>query len=223
MAPLGPPSPGGIALVVLVGLLWGCAGPVKDLHPPGEGEAASSVYVVNHGWHTGIVLRRDDFPEGIWPERNDFVDSEYLEVGWGDADFYRAEEPTWGLALKAAVWSASSVLYIVGLGHPPDRFLPPEDRVEVRLSARGLSELAAFIAMAYARDESGRAILVGPGAVPNSRFYLARGTYLLLNTCNTWVARALRAAGCPITPLYAVTAGNAMFQARRCAGALRSD
>jgi uncharacterized protein (TIGR02117 family) len=208
-------------LVALAGLLWACAGPVAGLYPPAGGEPTRSVFVVDHGWHTGIVVRREHLPDSVGAERNDLADSEYVEVGWGDADFYRAEQPTSSLGLKAAVWSTSSVLYVVGLDQPPYRSLDPAHCTEVRLSARGLSELDTFIAMTFARDERGEVIELGPGPAPNSRFYLAKGTYSLLNTCNTWVARALRAGGCPITPLYAVTAGNVMFQAGRCDGTAR--
>ena len=56
---------------------------------------------------------------------------------------------------------------------------------------------------------------LGPGQAPVSRFYPARERYYLWRTCNTWTARALRAAGVPITPLYAITAGNVMYQARQ--------
>ena len=31
-------------------------------------------------------------------------------------------------------------------------------------------------------------------------------------TCNKWVAQALRSAGCPITPFYALTADNVIYQ-----------
>jgi hypothetical protein len=34
----------------------------------------------------------------------------------------------------------------------------------------------------------------------------------MLTTCNVWTARALRAAGFPITPVWALTAANVMFQ-----------
>jgi Protein of unknown function (DUF2459) len=49
----------------------------------------------------------------------------------------------------------------------------------------------------------------------DSKFYSARGRYHLLYTCNTWIADALRAAGLPITPVYAMTAGNLMWQVSR--------
>jgi hypothetical protein len=39
---------------------------------------------VSHGWHTGLVIRRADIPEGIWPEPHHYADPAYVEVGWGD-------------------------------------------------------------------------------------------------------------------------------------------
>jgi hypothetical protein len=44
-------------------------------------------------------------------------------------------------------------------------------------------------------------------------FYLAEGDYSLFNTCNTWVTKALQAAGLPIRP--ALMAAGVMRQARR--------
>ena len=125
-------APTVIGLLVFSALLAGCAGALQGLYPPAPGELVKPVYVINHGWHTGIAVRRADIPQGVWPEHGDFADFEYVEVGWGDRDFY-----------------------------------------------------------------------------------VARDKYFLLRTCNTWTARALRSAGLPITPLYAVTAGNVMGQARR--------
>ena len=30
--------------------------------------SAETLYVVNHGWHTGLAIRRGDIPDGVWPE-----------------------------------------------------------------------------------------------------------------------------------------------------------
>ena len=47
----------------------GCLGAVEGLYPPGADESARSVYVVNHNdRHTGIVIRRGDIPDDLWPE-----------------------------------------------------------------------------------------------------------------------------------------------------------
>ena len=205
-------------LLALAVLSSGCVGPVHGLYPPREGESVTVVWVVSHGWHTGIVVRRQDVPGGLWPQLRDFADSELVEVGWGERDFYMAPAGTSGMALKAALWPGSSVLHVAGLSDSVERLFPASAVVEIRLSRRGFEKLAAFIQDAYATDEAGGAIRLGPGQPANSRFYLARETYHALKTCNVWTARALHTAGCPITPLYAVTAGNVMYQAAAFCG-----
>jgi hypothetical protein len=44
-------------------------------------------------------------------------------------------------------------------------------------------------------------------------FYLAEGNYSLFNTCNSWISRALQAAGLPIRTV--LWAGAVMSQAER--------
>ncbi|MBI2162013.1 MAG: DUF2459 domain-containing protein [Candidatus Rokubacteria bacterium] len=156
-------------------LAAGCVGPVQGLYPPGEGESVRSVWVVNHGWHTGIVVRRQDVP------------------------------------------------HVAGFSGSAERLLRALDVVEIRLSSRGVEKLAAFIEAAYATDAAGAMIPLGAGQHAGSRFYLAREKYHALKTCNVWTARALRAGGCPITALYALTAGNVMYQAAAFCGGSRSE
>ena len=93
--------------------------------------------------------------------------------------------------------------------------------VELRVSRAGLDALVRFIDAAHARGGETRATRLGPGLYGDSAFYPAEGRYSLLNTCNTWTAAALRAAGCPADPARTVTASGVMQQVRgmRC-GAL---
>jgi uncharacterized protein (TIGR02117 family) len=205
-----------LLLWALGALAWGCAGPVTGLWPPAPGEPVRAIAVVNHGWHTGIVVSVKEIPEGAWPGHRDFPGAEYLEVGWGDHDFYQAPQASLWLAVKAAFWPSPSVLHVAAFRGPP---WPGAERVEIELTEAGFSRLLAFIEAAYARGETGGPVPLGQGQTAWSRFYLGRERYFLLRTCNTWVARALRAAGCPITPLYALTAGNLMSQAGRCRAA----
>ncbi|MBI4271536.1 MAG: DUF2459 domain-containing protein [Candidatus Rokubacteria bacterium] len=207
---------------VLVGLVlaWlasGCAVPIAHLYPPSPGEPTVPVWVVRHAWHTGLIVRRADVPAGVWPTRDDLPGSAYLEVGWGDRNFYQAPEGTLWLALRAALWPTDSVLHVVAFEAPPEHFFAGSDLVEVALSTRGFQRLAAFVADAHATDDRGGAVGLGPGRYGASRFYLGRERYLL-TTCNVWTARALRAAGLAITPAWALTATNVMFQVRRAAG-----
>ena len=209
-----------VAQLTLVGLVVfsvaaiGCVKSIEGLYPPAPAEQATPIYVINHGWHTGIAVRRANIPDGVGPEHADVANSEYLEVGWGAREFYMAPEGTLGLALKAVLWPSPAVLHVVGFDGPVQQFFPQREIVEILVSDRGFQRLAAFIGDAYAKDGSGRKIVLGRGQYANSRFYAAREKYSLLKTCNTWTARALRSAGLPITSLYAVSAGNVMDQIR---------
>ncbi len=187
-----------------------CAQSLSTLPGP-DGERTTSVYVVRHGWHTGIILRSRDISTVSWPEHADF-DSEYVEIGWGDRDFYQAPKGTSGLALKAAFGRTRSVLHIVGFDERPERFFPGREIVEIKVSAGDFDRLSTFVHAAYARDSGGHTLPLGPGQYPNSRFYAAVERYSLLRTCNQWIARALRSAGCPMAPASAITAGSLMRQ-----------
>jgi uncharacterized protein (TIGR02117 family) len=185
------------------------------MYPPGPDAPTEPVWVIDHGWHTGLVMGRSAIPAGLLPEQDDFPLARALEVGWGDADFYRASEPGIWAALRAAVASRASVIHMVGLPTRPEEIFAGSGIVQIRLSRPGFEALVRFVDDGFDREGRPRAAMLGRGLYGTSAFYPARGDYHLLHTCNTWIARALRAAGVPITPVYAMTAGNLMWQVRR--------
>src|SRR5262249_54407878 len=89
------------------------------------------------------------------------------------------------------------------------------DVLEIRLSRPGFEALAQFVDNSFDREGQRAASRRGPGLYGDSAFYAARGRYHLWHTCNTWVADALRAGGLPISPFYAMPAGNLMWQVSR--------
>jgi hypothetical protein len=189
----------------------GCLGPVKSLYPPAPGEMARSVYVVNHGGlHTGIAVGWADIPTNLWPAKNDYPNARYLEVGWGDDDGYRKPLTPW-IVFKALCWPTRSVLQLDGFTNSlAENFNDPGYAIiEIKLSERGFEKLCGHISRTHALDETGQAICLGDD------WYRARGKYCTFKTCNTWVASALRAAGCPITPAYCITRGPLLYQARK--------
>jgi uncharacterized protein (TIGR02117 family) len=205
-----------VALVAGV-VATACLGPIQDLYPPRPDEATVTVHVVRHRWHAGLVFRRDEIsPAAAWPEPARLPAGRYLEIGWGDRAFYQSPEAGVGLALEASFASKGSVLHVAGFDRPPAEYFAQSEVIAIALTTRGAEAVARFVSAAYARDAAGAPIDLGPGLYPGSRFYAATGRYSLLYTCNRWIAEALRAGGCPITPLWALTAGNVAFQARRC-------
>lgn len=202
-------------LAVICTALCACAGPeIKIDLPSGPDEPVKTIYLANHDGHAGISIRRNDIPDAIWPEKSDFPDAEFLEVGWGDRDYYQMQNHHWTVAVKAALLPTASVLHIAGFNEPVPAYFPYSEIIEIQLTEPGFERLSHFIATSYARDSAGNNVPLGAGLYDNSRFYLSRETYHIFNTCNVWVARALRTAGCPITPAAAITTNNLMSRAR---------
>lgn len=181
---------------------------------PEPNETTKTVYLVSHGWHAGIVVRRADIPDAVWPEKWDFPASEFLEVGWGDRDYYQTPDPHWGITLKAALLPTESVLHIVAFSGSVLAYFPRSEIIEIQLSESGFERLCRHISASYSRDPAGNSVPLGPGLYGVSQTYLSTETYHLLNTCNVWTARAIREAGCPITPASTVTVDSLMSRAR---------
>jgi uncharacterized protein (TIGR02117 family) len=214
---MGRMLPSSLTCLVLVAVLLGsagCATPGPPLYPVSAQEEPQYIYIVRHDWHTGLVVKYDDIDARLWPEKDDFPEARYLEVGWGDRDFYQAARAGVGTLLQAAVKSPASVLFVIGLPTAVTRYFPHADILEIPLSRRGLEELVRFIHATYKRDNTGQTIPLGPGHNhQHSMFYLAEGDYSLFNTCNTWISKALQAAGLPINTV--LRAGGVVSQAQR--------
>ena len=196
--------------IPLLFLVTGCLGPVRSLYPPAPGAVTRSVYVVNQGtWHTGITLESKDVPGHLWAVKQDYPNARYLEVGWGDHDAYTKDLTCW-IAFKAAMWPTRSVLQLDAFASSLDENFgdPRTTIIEIKLSEAGFERLCKFIGDTHVLDEHGRPVALGDD------WYRARGKYCVFNTCNTWVAKALRSAGCPITPSYCISRGPLLRQAR---------
>lgn len=184
-----------------------------------SGAAASSrtIHLVSHGWHTGVVIRLADLPPGAWPESAALPRAEYVEVGWGDREYYQAADPGTWQALKAAFVPGPSVLHLVGFRLPVEQYFPASEVIALPVSDAALGQLVAHIRRHYARDASGAPIPLGVGLYGESAFYESVGDFHLFNNCNTWTARALRIAGIPMASH--LTARELMDEARQIAGA----
>jgi uncharacterized protein (TIGR02117 family) len=183
--------------------------------PPDAATPAHRIYVVNHGWHTGLVVKADELPPAARPPASVLRQAPYIEMGWGDEGFYRAQRITPELVVLAIFWPTPTILHMVAVEGEVAHYFGESGLIAVDLSEEGHRRLCDFIANSYQRDAWGDPIDSGPGIYGASRFYRAAGSYYFPNTCNKWTARGLRAAGCPITPCYAIRAENVFRQTRR--------
>lgn len=176
---------------------------------------------MDHGWHVGLAVKTGEVSPGAWPEVSSVARFRWVEVGWGDGEFYPAASPSIGLALRAAFASTTSVLHVAAFDGSVEMFFPRSPLVELRLSPEGFDRLSRFVHDAYATDPAGSPIILGPGLYGSSVFYRARGRYRWFNNSNQWTARALRAGGCPITTGLALNAGTVMREASRLGRTVR--
>lgn len=197
-------------LLLLCGLLLiGCTG-LAPLPATVAGPLESEIHVVSHGWHAGIVIRRADIPDKAWPEKKDFPDAEFLEVGWGDRDYYQARDPGLGTTLKAALWPTASVLHVAGFRGSVAGYFPNSTVIAIPVSRTGLHALIEYIDATHERRGRHPSPPLGSGLYGDSRYYPAHGSFHLFNNCNRWTARALRAAGLDVSD--SVTVGGLLAQ-----------
>jgi len=198
-----------------IALLAGCAKPVSTLYPPDPDRTDNkTVYIVNHGLHTGIILAKKD-ADPYMHSFDDFKNARYVEIGWGDETYYQAEKKTLWMATRALFWPTDSVLHVAALQTDPVAYFSNSEVVQLKLSKTGFIRLAEFIDNSFALNKKREIIKLGSGLYGASRFYRAEGSFHLFNNCNTWSARAIRSSGFPISTFYVFTGSNVMYQLKR--------
>ena len=201
-------------LALMIVFIAGCtAHEGSPRNDPGEAPR-KAFQVVKHGWHVGIVVDQDEMASRVPLLGEDFSGADHLEIGWGDARFYQAAEPSTGLALRAALWPTASVMHIVGFSREPAHYFSTSEVVNICVSRSGYQKMLDFILDSFERRPDGEVIPLGPGLYGNSRFYRAKGSFHLFNTCNTWAAQAVAATGLPVSTSV-ITAGGLVSQLRR--------
>ena len=204
-----------LALIDLLLLLTAaCSAPIMEADLHADGENAKRVFVVHNNWHAALVVRKADLAEGTVPEQDHFPEAEYLEISWGDRDYFPATEEGIGLALRAAFWSRGSVLHVVGVKGGVNDYFTEGEIIEIAVSREAFGRLSEFVSSSFSRPDPSIPAQSRPGLVPYSRFYPAAGRFSILRTCNTWVAETLRSAGLNISPGYVITAASLARQLR---------
>lgn len=184
----------GYLLIVLVGLI-----PVNnDFRQPDDG---IRIYVVSNEVHADIIMPvRTDLID--WSE--EFKDATFgsetygyshVAIGWGDKGFF-LETPTWSefkisTAANALLLPSSSCLHV---SYTNPEFHP--EAASVVVSKEQYEKLVLFFKSSFEKSEANKPIQIpGYSYGSNDAFFEAKGRYHLLNTCNSWVGRALKQAG----------------------------
>jgi len=211
-----------LAFVLAAGFSMRSGDPL--LFPVKPGAVAIPVHVVSHGYHSGLVLRRNDLLHTAVARNNSPMNDilgrfglfNYLEFGWGDEGFYHDVRTIGDLKITQALRALlkpgnASVMHVVGLYEEPRQNFPLAAIIVLPVSDEGFERLATALDQSFARDEHLNAMEMGVGLYGASLFYRATGTFNLFNVCNHWVARLLAEAGVPSNPFLATMAEGLIF------------
>lgn len=156
------------------------------------------VYIVSHDWHAGIVIDTSLLDTGIQSLKNEFPDAKYIEIGWGDEEYYQADKKTFAMRIKALFYPTDSVLHIAQFSIEPEKYFSQSNVQKVLLTKSGFKKMLNFINDTVQLDNKNKPIRIGQGLYGNGFFYKANGSFHMNNTCNTWIAKALAAGGIKI-------------------------
>ncbi len=185
----------GLLILTCVGLIGGCA-TAGTVPLPGRAETRHTVVVSVDTWHAMIA-----FP---------LADGGFEEWGYAEQAWYLEGRQGLSGAVRALLWPTAAVVEVT----VSDRLWaertpqPPADVFVLRIDEAGYRGLRDHLASTIAVPEP-------IAVIDGSRFYRARRAYHLFHQCHQYAARALAAAGLPVTPALALTRGAFAAQLRR--------
>lgn len=167
------------------------------------------VYLISNDIHTDIAVpvRNSVFDWETFLNKDDFKSrpTEWIEIGWGDRQFY-FEMPTWDkftlkLAADALFWPDPAIMHVTYLDSHPSTYSSAQ---KVEISFKTYQKIVETFKNRFDQKE-GRPILIpGKGYDETDNFYEAQGSYSIIRTCNAWTSEILAEAGLP-RPMWGPT------------------
>ncbi len=200
-------------LLGLVAALWTWTRPGDPMLFPASGEGVT-VHVLNNGFHTDLAVPRAALEAGGGPlaeASRSIGPGDWVLIGWGDAKFFVDTSPMEdrlpdGLRAFFHPGNASVVMLDPETGDPSRRFDPGSQRTLV-LSPGAFAGLRGRVQDSLSLID-GRPRLSTARDGDGAHFFASREHFWIGYLCNSWMARVLNAAGLPVRPLRAETAGE---------------
>ena len=151
-------------------------------------------FVVSNGIHLDLIFHVTEIKKE-WLEKLRIPSSaEYVSFGWGDEAFY-LNTPAWsdlelGIAIKALFMSSPSALHVDHYSSGYERW----HRASV--CQNQFETLKDYVFNTFEMNSGNKVILIDfPGYTNTDKFYRAKGSFTLINTCNNWVNTGFKEAG----------------------------
>lgn len=198
--------------LLMILLLFGCSTRphVAQYDDDFTGSGEHAVYIAHHGWHTGIVIPGEAARERLPGLGERFDEAPYLEFGWGDKEFYQADQMNSGLGMRAGFWPTDTVVRAVSVPENLGNYFAATGIVKLCANDAELASLLDFLASSFRMKEDDQLIPSENGSGRTSQFYAGTGDYYLINTCNTWTAKGLKSMGMDLSAILKPTANSVM-------------
>jgi len=168
-----------------------------------------SIYLVKANWHTGLMIPVNDFTKKILPVLSYFEGFEYVDIGWGDAEFYQSPGFNICLAAYAILVPTPSVIRIDGYKFPIERVIEwREFAIQFVLTKDRFLRMADFINQSFKYNDHKEVIISSRDKEKPIIFFKSVHYYFFMRTCNTWAAEAIQSTGVEIDTFGLVTAGQ---------------
>ncbi len=164
------------------------------------------IFLINLGWHTGLLLQSKEVSEKLKSSLEEFREYPFVEIGWGDRDFYRSSGYSVWQGFKALFFSSGAVLHVAGFVNLQG-VIAGNEVVELEITDDGFKKLENYILQSLVLDSQNGASPCGPSLYGSGHFYEAKGEFGIGYTCNSWVSEALVQAGCGISNKHKRSSG----------------
>ncbi len=188
-------------IVALIGSLW-------TTNPKAEAcdQKTHEVFITTGGIHLDIVVPVKDLPANLIHTSFQNDTTTHVAYGWGERNFY-LETPTWGdltfeNGAKALLVSSEPIMHIT-------RYFKPRDAWKrLELCEEAMNSLFQYLDESFRKGTNQDwTEIASEGYSRHDFFYEAHGQYHAINTCNTWLNNALKAADVKTAPWSPLTYG----------------
>ena len=153
-----------------------------------------TIYLIKSYWHVGIVIEIDSAAITGIPVLNRFGDYRFVDIGWGDEDFFMDSSMDYYNAAKAILFPTPSVIKITAHRSDIASIIKWSDYcIKINITDNQYRGLLEYIHKSFLVEDD-EYILISSFAEGAILFYKSVHNYHLFNTCNTWVVEALETA-----------------------------
>lgn len=158
------------------------------------------IYLLSNEIHTDIVVpvKNEVYNWENFLNAQDFKQrpGEWIEIGWGDRQFY-FEMPTWDkftlkLAFDALFIPDPAIIHVNYLDSHPKNY-PSHKRINI--SKETYKKLVTELKKRFLLNKGAPILIPGKGYSPTDNFYESYGSFSLLRTCNMWTSEVLGEVG----------------------------